>query len=133
MAWSIRGEFENRGWDDVAAWFDELARNSDFTRFQHMRDIVESVRTSHAADRLGVTTSMFDLCVVSLEAGTWYYETIRVASPSSLLPVRDGCCVLTFDGRKRRRQASHDWQEHPVEQAVPAFWAMVEDRFGITR
>ncbi|KJK48703.1 hypothetical protein UK23_16175 [Lentzea aerocolonigenes] len=125
--WLIRGEFADRGWVDVAQWFAEL----DFESHQHMRDIVASVLGSGVADRLGVTTSMHDLVVVSLDAKTWYYETIRVASPSSLVPVRDGCCVLVFQGRKRRGQGSHEVQERLVEEAVPAFWDMVGEKFGI--
>ncbi|MFD4670454.1 hypothetical protein ACFWNN_12005 [Lentzea sp. NPDC058450] len=138
MVWAIRGEFENRGWDDVAAWFAELAglkhnQLPGLPSHQHMRDIVASVLASDAADSLGVTTSMFDLVAVSLVAKPWYYETIHVASPSSLVPVREGCCVLLFHGAKRRRQDSYDRQEVPVAEAVPAFWRMVEEKFGITR
>jgi len=131
---SVRGEFSGTGWADVAERFDELHREHDgFASHQYVRDVIASVLASGVADRLGVTTSMHDLVVVSLDAGTWYHETIRVASPSSLVPVRDGHCVLVFDGRKRRRRGSHEIQEHPVAEAVPAFWRMVEDKFGIRR
>ncbi|MDX8145105.1 hypothetical protein SK854_23550 [Lentzea sp. BCCO 10_0061] len=132
--WSIQGEFRGRSWAAVAEWFDELHREHDgFESHQYMRDIVASVLASGAANRLGVTTSMHDLVVVSLDARTWYYETIRVFSPSSLPPVPEGFVMLTFNGRKKRRQGGREILQCPVVEAVPAFWRMVEDKFGIVR
>ncbi|MGI5505647.1 hypothetical protein [Lentzea sp. CA-135723] len=57
MAWAIRGEFDNRGWDDVARWFGELGQHPDFASHQHMRDIVASVlhhRMTHRPRPRGV-------------------------------------------------------------------------------
>ncbi|RDI27774.1 hypothetical protein [Lentzea flaviverrucosa] len=132
--WPIQGEFRGRGWADVAEWFDELHREQPgFESHQYMRDIVASVLASGAADRLGVTTSMHDIVVVSLDAKTWYHETIRVFSPSSLPPVRDGFVMLTFSGSKSRRRGSRETVQCTVEEAAPAFWDLVEEKFGITR
>ena len=130
---SIRGEFRGRSWDAVAEWYDELLRGHEgFESHQYMRDIVASVRASGVADRLGVTTSMHDLVVVSLETKTWHYETIKVISPSTMAPVDDGCFALTFLGRKKRGHGRKEIRQHPIGDAVPAFWAMVEEKFGIT-
>ncbi len=129
---SIEGEFRGTTWDDVAGWFDELRREHEgFASHQYMRDIVASVLESGVADRLGVTTSMHDLVVVSLETTNGHYETIKVISPSTRAPVDDGCFAMTFLGRKKRRQERREIRQHPVGDAVPAFWRMVEDRFGI--
>ncbi|WP_330273368.1 hypothetical protein OG205_42245 [Lentzea sp. NBC_00516] len=121
-------------WADVADWFDELRREHEgFESHQYMRDIVASVLASGVADHLGVTTSMHDIVVVSLDAKSWNHETIRVFSPSSLPPVPDGFVMLTFDGRKRRRQGAREIVQCPAEDAVPAFWRLVGEKFGITR
>ncbi|NGY57370.1 hypothetical protein G7043_00340 [Lentzea sp. NEAU-D13] len=131
---SIRGEFRGRTWEDVAEWFDELRRDHQgFESHQYLRDIVASVLDSGVADRLGVTTSMHDLVVVSLAPANGHYETIKVISPSTGAPVDDGCFALTFLGRKKRRQGRREIQQHPVTEAVPAFWRMVEEKFGIKR
>lgn len=129
---SIQGEFSGRTWADVAGWFDELRRGHEgFASHQYLRDIVASVLESGVADRLSVTTSMHDLVVVSLDTTNGHYETIKVISPSSNAPVDDGCFAITFLGRKKRRRGRQEIRQHPVEDAVPAFWRMVEDKFGI--
>ncbi|MBM7862783.1 hypothetical protein [Lentzea nigeriaca] len=130
---SIRGEFRGTTWDAVADWYEELLRDHEgFESHQYLRDIVASVRASGVANRLGVTTSMHDLVVVSLETNNGHYETIKVISPSTMAPVDDGCFALTFFGRKKRRHGRQEIQQHPVEDAVEAFWAMVVEKFGIT-
>ncbi|MDX8034484.1 hypothetical protein SK803_30060 [Lentzea sp. BCCO 10_0856] len=130
----IQGEFRGRTWEDVAEWFDELRRgNEGFASHQYMRDVVASVLESGVADRLGVTTSMHDLVVVSMDVTNGFYETIKVISPSSQAPVDEGCFALTFLGRKRRKDGRQEIQQHPVGEAVPAFWRMVEEKFGIKR
>ena len=131
---SIDGVFRGSTWDRVAEWYDELVRDHEgFESHQYLRDIVASVRTGGVADRLGVTTSMHDLVVVSLEITNGHYETIKVISPSSGPPVEDGWFVLTFLGRKKRRHGRKEIQQHPVSEAVPAFWRMVDEKFGIRR
>ncbi|RAS61372.1 hypothetical protein C8D87_110323 [Lentzea atacamensis] len=130
---SIRGEVRGTTWDAVAEWYDELRRDHEgFESHQYLRDIVASVRASGVADRLGVITSMHDLVVVSLETKNGHYETIKVISPSTMAPVDDGCFALTFFGRKKRRHGREEIQQHPVADAVPAFWRLVEEKFGIS-
>ncbi|MCX2955057.1 hypothetical protein [Lentzea sp. NEAU-D7] len=131
---SIRGEFRGTTWDAVAAWFDELRRENDgFASHQYLTDVVASVLDSGVADHLGVTTSMHDLVVVSLDTTNGHYETIKVLAPSPMAPVDDGCFVLTFYGRKKRKRGRRVIERYPVAEAVPAFWRMVEEKFGITR
>ncbi|WP_086824268.1 hypothetical protein [Allokutzneria sp. NRRL B-24872] len=128
----IQGEFSGKSWDAVARRFDELRQeNEDFAAHQYVRDIVASVLDSGVADRLGVTTSMHDLVVVSLEAANGFYETIKVHAPGPLTQVEPGCFVLTFFGRKKRKHGREMIEQHPVAEAVPAFWRMVEEKFGI--
>lgn len=129
---SIRGEFSGTTWEAVAQRFDELRReNEDFASHQYLRDIVASVLDSGVAERLGVTTSMHDLVVVSLETTNGHYETIKVHAPRPLTTVDDGCFVLTFFGRKKRKQGRQVIEQHPVGDAVPVFWRMVGEKFGI--
>ncbi|WP_344870898.1 hypothetical protein [Allokutzneria multivorans] len=129
----IQGEFSGTSWEAVAQRFDELRReNEDFAEHQYVRDIVTSVLDSGVADRLGVTTSMHDLVVVSLEVTGGFYETIKVHAPGPLTRVEPGCFVLTFSGRKKRRHGREVIEQHSITDAVPAFWRLVEDKFGIT-
>lgn len=129
---SIHGEFSGESWESVAEWFDELRRDHEgFESHQYMRDIVASVLVSGVADRLGVVTSMHDLVVVSLEPRSGFHETIKVISPSLRAPVDDGCFLITFNGRKKRKQERRETRQRPIAEAVPAFWAMVEEKFGI--
>ncbi|ANZ38568.1 hypothetical protein BBK82_23405 [Lentzea guizhouensis] len=130
----IRGEFAGSTWDAVARRFDELRwGNKDFASHQYVRDVIASVVDSGVAGRLGVTTSMHDLVVVSLETTNGHYETIKVHAPGVLAPVDDGCFVLTFYGNKRRKRGCQVVEQHPVADAVPAFWRMVGEKFGVTR
>ncbi|HEX7305730.1 hypothetical protein [Lentzea sp.] len=129
---SIEGEFRGATWAGVAEWFDGLRREDEgFASHQYLRDIVASVLASDVADRLGVVTSMHDLVVVSLDTTNGHYETIKVISPSTGAPVDDGCFAMTFHGRKKRRRGRKEIRQHPVADAVPAFWRMVEEKFGI--
>lgn len=127
----ISGEFRATPWKDIAAWFAELAQNPDFAPHQYMRDIVASVIVSGVSDRLLATTSMHDIVIVSADARVGLYETIKVASPSSLVRLDEGCMALVFHGRKKRREGRYALRQVPVAEAVPAFWAMVEEKFGI--
>lgn len=131
---SIKGKFRGSTWDEVADRFAELRRdNSGFESHQYLRDIVASVQESGVADRLGVTTSMHDLVVVSLDAANGHYETIKVISPSTGAPVDETCFAITFSGRKKRREGRREIWRCPVDEAVTAFWDMVGEKFGITR
>ncbi|MFD5830888.1 hypothetical protein [Lentzea sp. NPDC060358] len=129
---SIEGRFRGTSWAAVAEWFDELNREHEgFAAHRYLRDIVASVLDSGVADRLGVVTSMHDLVVVSLDPAGGRHETIKVISPSTGAPVGEGCFAITFSGRKKRREGRREIRQHPVADAVPAFWRMVEDKFGI--
>ncbi|GGN15147.1 hypothetical protein GCM10011609_64650 [Lentzea pudingi] len=45
----------------------------------------------------------------------------------------DGCIAIGFRGLKKRKAGRKEIRQFPVSEAVPGFWLMVEEKFGITR
>ncbi|MDX8048031.1 hypothetical protein SK571_01435 [Lentzea sp. BCCO 10_0798] len=81
------------------------------------------------AYRLLVLTAMDDLAVAPEAAKPGERETITVISPVSF-PVVPGHMGLSFCSPRGRRR---EFRQYLVEDAVDAFWDLVEEKFGITR
>ncbi|MEU0885068.1 hypothetical protein ABZ345_41290 [Lentzea sp. NPDC005914] len=94
--------------------------------FGYLAEIIDSVLASGVRDRLWVSTAMHDLTIVPANVGQW--ESIFVVSPANY-PLLRGHMGLAFWSEHRR----WEYRQYKVEDAVEAFWEMVEEKFGITR
>lgn len=96
--------------------------------YGYLAEIIDSVLASGVSDQLLVITAMHDLTVVPAHAKAGEWESIFVVSPANY-PLLRGHMGLAFWSEHRR----WEYRQYKVEDAVEAFWEMVEEKFGIKR
>ncbi|CAM4479167.1 hypothetical protein NONI108955_33145 [Nocardia ninae] len=123
-AWT--GEFHDVSWTEVARFF--RAISDSYPDFQHLTDIVDSIRGSGCDHQLAGQMSMHDLIVTTRPIPEPPIEEVVVRAPGSLVPVPEGAVVIDClsDASRANRIVA------PVSEAVPLFWRFATASFGVT-
>ncbi|MDQ0372848.1 hypothetical protein [Cellulomonas humilata] len=117
--------FRPKPWADIAAFFEETADRHP--RYQHMVDIVESVRASTAVGLLAGCTAMHDLMVVPTPVPEPPLGMVLVRAPNSVWSPGPGDVVIEHTSVTGHR----DRIERPAADAVPLFWRFMIEKDGI--
>lgn len=112
-------------WDDIATFLNEMA--DQYPHFQHMADVVESVRRSDVVELLAGCTSMHDLVVVPVPLPEPPFGAVLVRAPDSLAHPRTGSVIVEHTAVT----GYHDSIQRPVGDAVPLFWRFIIEKYGI--
>jgi hypothetical protein len=122
--------FRSAGWDRVGGAVRERYVTGPLASagYGYLAEIIDSVLAGGASDQLLVSTSMHDLTIVPAHAKAGERESIFIVSPANY-PLLRGHMGLAFWSERRR----WEYRQYRVEDAVEAFWDMVEEKFGVVR
>jgi len=126
----VGGEFPSERWGRLTGYAQGWYVTGPLAEagFGYLAEIIDSVLASGMSDQLLVISSMHDLTVVPAHTRPGERESIFVVSPANY-PTLRGHMGLAFWSEHRR----WEYRQYKVEDAVDAFWEMVDEKFGIRR